>query len=24
VQKRLGFERDEAAPAHPAIHAVHE
>jgi dolichol-phosphate mannosyltransferase len=24
VQKRLGFERDQAAPAHPAIHAVHE
>jgi dolichol-phosphate mannosyltransferase len=24
VQKRLGFERDEAAPAHPAIQAVHE
>jgi dolichol-phosphate mannosyltransferase len=24
VQKRLGFERDEAAPAHPAIHAVHD
>jgi polyisoprenyl-phosphate glycosyltransferase len=24
VQKRLGFERDQAAPAYPAIHAVHE
>ncbi|HEY2418583.1 MAG TPA: glycosyltransferase family 2 protein, partial [Steroidobacteraceae bacterium] len=24
VQKRLGFERDQAAPAHPTIHAVHE
>jgi len=24
VQKRLGFERDQAAPARPAIHAVHE
>jgi dolichol-phosphate mannosyltransferase len=24
VQKRLGFERDHVAPAHPAIHAVHE
>jgi dolichol-phosphate mannosyltransferase len=24
VQKRLGFERDQAAPAHPAIHAVNE
>jgi dolichol-phosphate mannosyltransferase len=24
VQKRLGFERDEVAPARPAIRAVHE
>jgi dolichol-phosphate mannosyltransferase len=24
VQKRLGFERDETAPAQPALHAVHE
>ncbi|MEN3377334.1 MAG: polyisoprenyl-phosphate glycosyltransferase [Hyphomicrobiales bacterium] len=24
VQKRLGFERDRVAPAHRAIHAVHE
>jgi len=24
VQKRLGFERDQAVPAHPAIHAVNE
>jgi len=24
VQKRLGFERDQVAPAHPTIHAVHK
>jgi dolichol-phosphate mannosyltransferase len=24
VQKRLGFERDQAVPARPSIHAVHE
>jgi len=24
VQTRLGFERDQAAPAHPMLHAVHE
>jgi dolichol-phosphate mannosyltransferase len=24
VQKLVGFERDQAAPAQPAIHAVHE
>jgi len=24
VQKRLGFERDQAVRAHPTIHAVHE
>jgi dolichol-phosphate mannosyltransferase len=24
VQKRVGFERDESIPSHPAIHAVHE